>query len=170
MVKDLKPKPTSFPRPVPKKDDPADGKGNRLTLRMHPDIMELLSARAHEQGVSRSHLVEQILVGFMRLDPRNPKMDAVGRIIDGAETPLALYDKPLQLAARWQKFTEAHTLVIGTRPVPTSWKTGRGTGTRRRMPLESPTRRRPSRRERNAADGRGAACGTRDDTTLGTSF
>jgi hypothetical protein len=116
MVKDLKPKPTSLPRPVPKKDEPADGKGNRLTLRMHPDIMELLSARAYEQGVSRSHLVEQILVGFMRLDPRNPKMDAVGRIIDGAETPLALYEKPRELAARWQKFTDAHTLVIGTPP------------------------------------------------------
>jgi hypothetical protein len=71
--------------------------------------------------VSRSHLVEQILVGFMRADPRNPKMDAVGRIADGAEPPLALRDRvPLQVADKWQKFVTAHTIVIGS-PPPQDW-------------------------------------------------
>ena len=79
--------------------------------------MELLSWRAAERGVSRSHLVEQILVGMMRADPRNPKMDPVGRIIPDAESPLALRERsPVQLADRWRRFATAHEIVIGAPP------------------------------------------------------
>ncbi|SDJ74207.1 hypothetical protein SAMN05216338_106315 [Bradyrhizobium sp. Rc2d] len=124
MVKDSKTRPPGsggFPKRKPAPAEPPDGKGNRLTLRMHPDIMEILSARAVERGVSRSHLVEQILVGFMRADPRNPKMDAVGRIVDSAESPLALRERaPLQVAEKWQKFVTAHGIVMGS-PPPQDW-------------------------------------------------
>lgn len=120
MAKDSTTRPGGFPKRAPA-DEPPDGKANRLTLRMHPDIMEILSARAVERGVSRSHLVEQILVGFMRADPRNPKMDAVGRIVDGAEPPLSLRERaPLQVAEKWQKFVTAHAIVIGA-PPPQDW-------------------------------------------------
>lgn len=123
MVKDSKTgtrplKPGQMPpRPAPGSVELAQAKANRLTLRMHPDIMEILSWRAAERGVSRSHLVEQILVGFMRSDPRNPRMDPVGRIIPDAETPLALRERsPVQLADKWRKFATAHEIVMGVPP------------------------------------------------------
>lgn len=123
MAKESKttpPKP-GLPRrygPVP---HPDKARGDRLTLRMHPDIMEILAVRAAERGVSRSHLVEQILVGFMRADPRNPKLDPVGRIIPDSEPPLALRERsPVQLAERWQRFSTAHSLLMGA-PPPADW-------------------------------------------------
>ena len=103
--------------PRPSAEAASEAKANRLTLRMHPDILEILSIRAAERGVSRSHLVEQLLVGMMKADPRNPRMDAVGRIISDAETPLALRERsPVQLADRWRKFATAHEIVIGAPP------------------------------------------------------
>jgi hypothetical protein len=88
---------------------------------MHPDILEILSMRAAEKGVSRSHLVEQILVGLMKADPRNPRLDPVGRIVPDAESPLALRERsPVQLADRWRKFVTAHEIVIGA-PPPQDW-------------------------------------------------
>jgi hypothetical protein len=110
-----------FPRRYGPVAKPDQARGDRLTLRMHPDIMEILAMRAAERGVSRSHLVEQILVGFMRADPRNPKLDPVGRIAEGAEPPLALRERsPVQLADRWRKFVTAHEIVIGA-PPPADW-------------------------------------------------
>lgn len=104
--------------PLPK---PEKARGDRLTLRMHPDIMEILAARAAERGISRSHLVEQILVGFMRADPRNPKLDPVGRMVPGADSPGLLRERsPLQVAEKWQKYVTAHTILIGT-PPPQDW-------------------------------------------------
>ncbi len=119
MAKDSK---TGFPGhgrlpPRPSAEAASEAKANRLTLRMHPDILEILSLRAAERGVSRSHLVEQILVGFMKADPRNPRLDPVGRIVPDFESPLALRERsPVQLADRWRKFATAHEIVIGAPP------------------------------------------------------
>lgn len=117
MAKDSKIPGGGLPRPTAAQLAQREAKSNRLTLRMHPDIMDILSMRAAERGVSRSHLVEQILVGMMRADPRNPRMDAVGRIVPDAEAPLALRERsPVQLADRWRKFATAHEIVIGSPP------------------------------------------------------
>ena len=126
MAKDSKTKPTKVPGgPLPRRYGPVakpeERRGDRLTLRMHPDIMELLARRAAERGVSRSHLVEQILVGFMKADPRNPRLDPVGRILHDAESPLTLRERsPVQLADRWQRYSTAHNIIIGS-PPPSDW-------------------------------------------------
>ena len=123
MVKESK---TKVPGgPLPRRYGPVakpdEARGDRLTLRMHPDILAVLAMRASERGISRSHLVEQILVGFMRIDPRNPRLDPVGRIVESAEPPLALRERsPVQLAERWQRFSTAHSIVLGS-PPPADW-------------------------------------------------
>jgi hypothetical protein len=66
--------------------DPATHRSGRLVLRVHPDFMATLTLRADEQRMTRSRFVEEILMGVLALDPRNPRFDKFGRIDPKAAT------------------------------------------------------------------------------------
>lgn len=96
-------------------------RSTRLTLRAHDDLMKLLTLRADEAGISRSHYIERLLIRFLMADPRNPKLDAMGRIVPGQTTPYDLRTKdPLRTAERWQRFSTAHENLLGMAP-PRDW-------------------------------------------------
>ena len=58
---------------------PGEVRTEKLVMRVHPDLMELLTESAREKGVTRSAYVEQLLVGWVRLDPRNCRVDMIGK-------------------------------------------------------------------------------------------
>ena len=55
-------------------------RSERLVMRIHPDFLKTLNDRAEEQRMTRSRFVEEILRGYLALDPRNPKFDINGKI------------------------------------------------------------------------------------------
>src|ERR1700688_139101 len=69
---------------------PEEVRTERLTLRVHPDLMEILTARARERGVSRSQYIEKLLIGWTNADPRNVKVDSIGKIISDAADPATM--------------------------------------------------------------------------------
>jgi Ribbon-helix-helix protein, copG family len=117
MVKPLPRKPARGPTPKPAEEI----RSNRLTLRTHDDLMELLSLRAREQGVSRSAYIERLLTAWLRADPRNPKIDNMGRLSVGAPEPRQLRAKdPMRTAEQWTRYAQAHEIVFG-HPPPRTW-------------------------------------------------
>jgi len=107
-------------KPGPAARDDADNRSERITLRAHDDLLKLLSLRADESGVSRSHYIERLLIRWLTADPRNPALDAMGRIKPGV-MPYDLRTKdPLKTAGQWQKFSTAHELLFGMAP-PRDW-------------------------------------------------
>lgn len=128
MVKQLQPKKRpdvnkdGTPRQRPgKKPKPDDVKTDRLVLRVHPDLMSILTERARERGVNRSQYVEKLLIGWARLDPRNPRVDMIGKFDPTAPVPAEVrLRSPLAFADRWQKFASASQLLLGAEP-PKEW-------------------------------------------------
>jgi hypothetical protein len=110
------------PRAKPgKKAKPDDVRTDRLVLRVHHDLMEILSERAREKGETRSHYVEKLLVGWVRLDPRNRKVDLIGKYVPDAPDPR----DPKRMSSfgyheRWRKFNNASRLLLGA-PPPSDW-------------------------------------------------
>jgi len=66
--------------------------------------------------------VEQLLVGWVRLDPRNRKVDLPHREIrSGAPTPVDLRQRSrVGFVERWRRFAEASLLLFGFEP-PREW-------------------------------------------------
>jgi hypothetical protein len=119
MVKPLPRLPKKKTGPAPKVAD--EIRSNRLTLRTHDDLMALLSVRAREQGVSRSAYIERLLTAWLRADPRNPKIDNMGRTPAGAPEPRQLRARdPMRTAEQWTKYSHAHEIVFG-HPPPRPW-------------------------------------------------
>jgi len=117
MVKESKKKRM---KPGPKIDE-EDVRSERLTMRVHPDLMHILDVRSRERNMSRSAYIEQIMVGWIQADPRNPKIDSRGKIVDGAPTPLELMNnKSFAYAEKWAKFNTAYQILIGTN-APQAW-------------------------------------------------
>jgi hypothetical protein len=110
------------PRAKPGKTPrPDDNKTGRLMMRLHPDVNEILDLRAEEKGLTRSKYVEQLLVGFLGSDPRNPRMNAIGKIDRSGQTPLAQRDaSPHRFAERWQRFVGGYSGIFGA-PPPVDW-------------------------------------------------
>jgi hypothetical protein len=107
-------------KPGPAQRDDDEKRSERITIRAHDDLMRLLTLRSDEAGVSRSHYIERLLIRWLTADPRNPKLDAMGRIVPGP-TPYDLRAKdPLRTADRWQRFSTAHELLMGMAP-PRDW-------------------------------------------------
>lgn len=106
--------PRQKPGPVAKPDD---AKTDRLVMRVHPDLMEILTERARECGINRSQYVEKLLIGWARLDPRNPRLDMIGKIDPAAPTPNELRRSALSFAERWQRFCTASMLLLGAEPL-----------------------------------------------------
>lgn len=93
----------------------------RMIMRMHPDLVDILDLRAAEKSMSRSKLIESVLLGYLQSDPRNPKLTTIGKIDDRAPTPLATREaNPHRYAERWARFVTGHTVLFGA-PPPTDW-------------------------------------------------
>lgn len=108
-------------KPGPSARSDEENRSARITLRAHDDLMRLLTLRADEAGVSRSHYIERLLIRWLVADPRNPALDAMGRIKPATATPYDLRSKdPLKTASRWQQFSTAHELLFGMQP-PRDW-------------------------------------------------
>ena len=118
MVKDSKKRSSKKPGPQVSDDEV---RSERLTMRMHPDLMHILDKRSKERAVSRSAYIEQLLIGWVQADPRNPKIDSRGKLVDGAPTPLELMNtKSFQYAEKWAKFNAAYAILLGT-DAPKKW-------------------------------------------------
>lgn len=114
-LKVQKKKPGPEPRPA------EEIRGGRLTLRVHDDLMKLLTQRGRENSLSRSAYIERLLLAWLRADPRNPKMDPIGRVVEGAPTPLELLEEePSKMGRKWEKFSQAHELLFG-QGAPIHW-------------------------------------------------
>ncbi len=101
--------------------DAGDTRGERLVLRVHSDLMEVLTERARERGITRSAYVEQLLIGWVRLDPRNRRLDMIGKYVPDAPDPR----DPKRMSTfgyheRWRKFSLASRLLLGA-PPPSDW-------------------------------------------------
>lgn len=100
---------------------PTDTKVDRLVLRVHPDLMRILTDRARERGITRSQYVEKLLIGWANLDPRNQRLDMIGKINPAAPLPNDVrLRSPLSFADRWVKFGSASRLLLGAEP-PKEW-------------------------------------------------
>ena len=99
---------------------PEDVKSDRLVLRVHPDLLAVLTERSRERGINRSQYVEKLLIGWANLDPRNPRLDLIGKAVKDAPRPDEVLRSPLLYAARWQKFVTASSLILGFSP-PAQW-------------------------------------------------
>jgi hypothetical protein len=118
MVKDSKRRSGVKPGPKVAEDEI---KTERLTMRMHTDLMHILNKRAKERNVSRSAYIEQLLIGWVQADPRNPKIDSRGKLVENAPTPLEMMNtKSFQYAEKWAKFNQAYAILIGT-DAPKRW-------------------------------------------------
>jgi len=90
--------------------------------------MDVLTIRAREKGLTRSAYVEQLLVGWVRLDPRNRRVDMIGKYVEGAADPEDVKKRsPLSFAERWAKFSSASQLLLGA-PPPPDWFESPDTG------------------------------------------
>ncbi len=106
------------PGPEPR---PADAKTDRIIMRVHPDLLKIIDARAREKDLTRSKYLSQVLVGWANADPRNSRLDAAGRCIEPAPHRYYFQRKsPLRFAQRWLDFVRAHTVVLG-HPPPVGW-------------------------------------------------
>ena len=81
-----------------------------------------LSLRASEAGLSRSAYIERLLINWLRADPRNPRLDNMGKLVSSTgPTPFdARTAEPLRVAERWQRFSQAHELIFGQN-APRDW-------------------------------------------------
>ena len=100
---------------------PGEVRSDRLIMRIHPDLLQVLSIRAREKGLTRSQYIEQILVGWARLDPRNPRVDMIGKFDPAAPSPEELRSRSsFRFADLWTKFGTVSRLLLGA-PPPAEW-------------------------------------------------
>lgn len=98
---------------------PDDVRSARLILRAHPDLMNVLTVRARAAGVSRSRYVERLLIAWLNADPRNPKLDAVGKMSPFGWARKNATETVLGNAAKWERYNSAHKALFGV-PLPDS--------------------------------------------------
>ncbi|MBR0994313.1 hypothetical protein JQ580_26685 [Bradyrhizobium japonicum] len=126
-----RPDPTSIPDPStrPKRDRKAKTRkkagtaadsirDGRLMMRVHQDLVELLDVRSAEAGESRTRYIEKLLLAFLRMDPRNPKLDPWGRI--DATVPLLSTRDQIRFGEMWARWRDINERLLGFR-VPDDW-------------------------------------------------
>jgi hypothetical protein len=112
LTKDGRPR-----QPPGRKPPPPDIRGERLVLRVHPDVIEILTRRARERGVSRSQYVERLVLGWIKADPRNPTLDAIGKRTPKAVQPADLKRlSPHVFGQRWARFEQISDLLLEETP------------------------------------------------------
>jgi hypothetical protein len=135
MAKKLKTRSEKAAEWVPGRGQPPKGdsaRSARLLMRVHPDLLPLVDVHARERGVTRSQFVEQMLIGFLRLDPRAPRLNAFGQLEPPAPgTPPPVQTRPGAFPRpatppnthlflrRWDDFRRASELVTGYVPPDT---------------------------------------------------
>jgi hypothetical protein len=77
-VKKEKPKPKGRPP-----GDPDDLRTERIAFRVHPNLVFELNVLARLDGVTRSTLIEKMLIRLVNDHHRRTVVDAVGRYLDG---------------------------------------------------------------------------------------
>jgi len=128
MVKDSKMRPAISKLPRPKRGRPfgeEQPRDHRMMMRVHADLMELVDAHARERGESRSRFIEKLLIAYLKSDPRNPKIDAAGRIDADAPAPLSatVPAEAARFGAAWAKFSQVNAILFGLQ-VPDEWMNG----------------------------------------------
>lgn len=118
MVKDSKtpPRPGKLPRGkrlrAPTSEDARD---HRLMMRVHTGLIELVDIRAAERGDSRSRFIERLLIAYLRLDPRNPKLDPNGRVLtDGPAVSRA--GDPVAFGDAWSRWVNLNEIIFQWKP------------------------------------------------------
>jgi hypothetical protein len=119
MVKDSKtpaPKPGRLPRP--KRGRPPtgeDARDHRLMMRVHHGLVDLIDIRASERGESRSRFIERLLIAYLNADPRNPEIDASGRLMgDGAA--ISRTGDPVKFGAAWGRWSTINENIFDWKP------------------------------------------------------
>ncbi|MCA6098169.1 hypothetical protein [Bradyrhizobium australafricanum] len=127
MVKESKTRPT-LPRPKRDRKAPTRKKGGvsteglrdgRLVMRVQQSLNDLVDIRARERGESRSRFIERLLVAFLQADPRNPELDAWGRVLTDGPTLSKAHDA-VRFGAAWAKFVALNESLLGFKP-PDRW-------------------------------------------------
>lgn len=117
MVKDTK---RTRAKPGPRVAE-EDVKHERLTLRVHSDLIKILQKRADERNMSRSAYVEELLVAWVQSDPRNPKIDSKGKRVENAPHPFELMNQNSMLfGAKWARFNQLYALLFD-QSAPAKW-------------------------------------------------
>jgi hypothetical protein len=78
--------------------DPDDLRTERIAIRVHPDLIFELNVLARADGVTRSVLVERLLIRLVNDHYRRSVVDQVGRYLNGPP------DDPLRDSARGIEF------------------------------------------------------------------
>ena len=126
MVKDSIPRPGPLPRPKRDRKAPTRKKAvagadsirsDRLMMRMHEDLVKLLDARSAESGESRSRYIEKLLIAFLRMDPRNPRMDPWGRIDPTAPAPTMAHNQII-FGEKWSRWCDLNERLGYPKPPP----------------------------------------------------
>lgn len=99
-------------------------RSERLVMRTHPDFMAVLTERAKEQRMSRSRFIEEVLRGFLALDPRNPRFDENGKIDPRA--PSAVQRQMANPLHYLNSIAANSALQGGLFPQPGPWQQPRG--------------------------------------------
>jgi hypothetical protein len=95
-----------------KKMPPEEVRSDRLVLRAHPDLMDALSLRAKGYGVSRSQLIERILITYLNMqDDQKPALDMSGRYL--TDEGQARWMKQTVGERLWSRFGSKNKAVIG---------------------------------------------------------
>ncbi|WP_271602686.1 hypothetical protein [Bradyrhizobium sp. CCBAU 45384] len=118
MVKDSKNRTRAKPGPKVAEEDI---KHERLTLRVHSDLIRILQKRADERNMSRSAYVEGLLIAWVQADPRNPKVDSKGKLVENAPSPLEQMNaNSMKFGAKWADFNRLYALLFG-QSAPEKW-------------------------------------------------
>jgi hypothetical protein len=119
MVKDSKTKAAKpGPLPRPKRGRPFSGeepRDHRLMMRVNQSLSDLCDIRAAERGESRSRFIERLLLAYLKLDPRNPRLDQHGRILtDGPAVSRA--GDPVGFGAAWSRWVALNENLFQWKP------------------------------------------------------
>jgi hypothetical protein len=112
-------KTTSTEKPKPrgrsggrKPGNPADVKTTRIVMRSHPDLVEAIAQRAKTYGVSRTELIERIMISYLNLQADQKPLDWSGRYVTSPEQ--ANWAR-MSIGDQWAAFGRRNQAIFGQR-------------------------------------------------------
>jgi hypothetical protein len=94
-----------------RKMPPDEVRSDRLVLRSHPDLMDALSLRAKVYGVSRSQLIERVLISYLNMQDDQRPLDMAGRYLTSEGQ--AKWMKMTVGERLWSRFGSKNKAVVG---------------------------------------------------------